>query len=104
MPNEKALSKLALITVLKKCSPEHRIRMINYLNRDGIQVLSEVIFNTLFNAPLTPAQKRKIRKKYSKDKKILTQIARKHGSLKVKRKLLTQTGGFMGTLLGTNIF
>ena len=62
MPNEKALSKLALITVLKKCSPDHRIRLINYLNKDGIQVLSETVYNTLFNMPLTPAQKKKIRK------------------------------------------
>ena len=104
MPNEKVLSKLALVTVLKKCSPEHRIRMINYLNKDGIQVLSEVFFNTLFNAPLTPSQKGKIRKKYSKDKKILKQIAKKSGSLKFKRRLLRQTGGFMGPLLGENIF
>ena len=104
MPNEKALSKLALITVLKKCSPDHRIRLINYLNKDGIQVLSETVYNTLFNMPLTPAQKKKIRKNYAKDKKIYQKIARKRGPLKNKKKLLRQTGGFMGTLLCKNIF
>lgn len=103
MPSEKALSKLALINVLKKCSPEHRLRMINYLNNDGIRILSEVIFNILFNgSPLTPAQRKKIRKEYSKDKQILKQIGKKSGSIKSKKKLLRQTGGFMGTLLGKN--
>ena len=105
MPNEKDLSKLALITVLKKCSPEVRARMIEYLNPEGVKVLSEVIFNVLFNeSPLTTTQRRKLRKEYSKDKHALKEISKKHTSLKKKRQLLKQTGGFMGTLLGKTDF
>ena len=101
MPSENDLSKLALITVLKKCSPEVRSRMINYLNPDGIKVLSEAVFNVLFNDfPITKEQRRRLRKEYSKDKEVLKEIAKKNTSFKRKRQLLKQKGGFMGTLLG----
>ena len=67
---EKNLSKLALINVLKKSPPDVRCRLINYLNSEGISVLSESVHNVLFNdTPLKSSQKRKIRKQYSKDKK-----------------------------------
>ena len=108
MPSENDLSKLALITVLKKCSPEVRSRMINYLNPDGIKVLSEAVFNVLFNlddTPITKEQRRKLRKEYSKDKDVMKEIAKKNTSFKRKRQLLKQKGGFMGTLLGrVNIY
>ena len=100
MPNEKDLSKLALITVLKKCTPEVRARIIEYLNPEGIKVLSEVVFNVLFNGNFTRSQKRKLRKEYAKDQHALKELSKKHTSLKRKRQLLKQTGGFMGTLLG----
>ena len=100
MPNEKDLSKLALITVLKKCTPEVRARIIEYLNPEGIKVLSEVVFNVLFNGNFTRSQKRKLRKEYAKDQHALKELSKKHTSLKRKRQLLKQTGRFMGTLLG----
>ena len=101
MPSENDLSKLALITALKKCPPEARSRMINYLNSDGIKVLSEAVFNVLFNeTPITREQRRRLRKEYSKDKEVLKEIAKKNTSFKRKRQLLKQKGGFMGTLLG----
>lgn len=59
---EKNLSKLALINALKKCPPNARCQLINFLNSQGIQVLSESIFNVLFNkAPLTKSQKSRIK-------------------------------------------
>ena len=98
---EKNLSKLALINVLKKSTPEVRNRLFNYLNSEGIQVVSESVFNVLFNgAPLTKSQRRKIKKEYTKDKKILKELSLKRSSLKKKKRLLKQTGGFLGTLLG----
>lgn len=98
---EKNLSKLALINTLRKSSPEVRGRLIKYLNSEGVQVLSESVFNVLFNdAPLTKSQKRKIKKEYTKDKKTLKEISKKSTSFKKKRKMLKQTGGFLGTLLG----
>ena len=98
---EKYMSKLALINALKKCPADARSRIINYLNSEGINVLSESVHNVLFNdAPLKSSQKRKIRKEYSKDKKVLLEIAKRKGSFKNKKKLLKQSGGFLGTLLG----
>ena len=98
---EKYLSKLALINVLKKTPPDVRSRLINYLNSEGINVLSESIHNVLFNdAPLKNSQKRRIRKEYSKDKKVLLEISKRRGSFKNRKKLLKQSGGYLGTLLG----
>ena len=98
---EKNLSKLALLNVLKKTPPEARSRLINYLNSEGINILSESVYNVLFNdAPLKTSQKRRLKKQYSKDKKLLLEISKRRGSYKKKKKLLKQSGGFLGTLLG----
>ena len=100
MPNEQSLSKLALINALRKCPPEARSRVISYLNPEGVKVISEVIFNVLFNdSPLTKSQKRRIRKEYSKNKVLLKELAQRRGSFKKKRKLMKQHGGMLGTLL-----
>ena len=98
---EKLLSKLALIDALKKSPKDARSRIINYLNSEGINVLSETIHNVLRReTPLKDSQKRRIRKEYLKDKKFLFEIAKRKGSFKNKKKLLKQSGGFLGTLLG----
>lgn len=98
---EKLLPKLALIEVLKKCPKGARPQIISYLNSEGINVLCETIHNVLRNeAPLKDSQKKRLRKEYKKDKKVLLEIAKKRGSFKNKRKLLKQSGGFLGTLLG----
>ena len=98
---EKNLSKLTLINTLRRSRPEARGRLIKYLNSEGIQVLSESVFNVLFNnAPLTKSQKRRVKKEYSKEKKTLKELSKRSTSLRKKRKMLKQTGGFLGTLLG----
>ena len=98
---DKLLPKLALIDLLKKCPKNARGQIISYLNTDAIKVLSETIHNVLrIEAPLKEHQKKKIRKEYRKEKEVLLQIAKKRGSFKHKRKLLKQSGGFLGTLLG----
>jgi hypothetical protein len=97
----KLLPKLALIEVLKKCPKDARGQIISYLNSEGINVLSETIHNVLrIEAPLKDHQKRRLRKEYRKEKEVLLEIAKKRGSFKNKRKLLKQSGGFLGTLLG----
>ena len=54
--------------------------MISYLNSEGINVISESVYNVLFNdAPLKTNQKRRLRKQYSKDKKLLLEISKKRG-------------------------
>jgi len=98
---EKLLPKLALIEVLKKCSKDARPQIISYLNSEGINVLSETIHNVLRrDAPLKVSQKRRLVKEYKKDKEVLLEIGKRGGSFKNKRKLLKQSGGFIGPLLG----
>ena len=98
---EKLLPKLALIEVLKKCPKDARPQIISYLNSEGINVLSETIHNVLRrDAPLKVSQKRRLVKEYKKDKEVLLEIGKRGGSFKNKRKLLKQSGGFLGTLLG----
>ena len=101
---DKLLPKLALIEVLRKCPKDARGKIISYLNPDGIKVLSETIYNVLrIEAPLKDHQKRRLRKEYRNKKEVLLEIAKKRGSFKNKRKLLKQSGGFLGTLLGIYI-
>ena len=70
MSKEKNLSKLALINVLKKSSPEARCRLINHLNSKGINVLSESVHNVLFNdAPLKSSQRRRLKNNIQKIKR-----------------------------------
>ena len=98
---DKLLPKLALLQVLRKCPKDARGQIISYLNADGINALSEIVHNVLrIEAPLTEYQKRRLRREYTKDKKVLLEIAKKNGTFKKKRKLLKQSGGFLGTLLG----
>ena len=99
---EKYLSKLALINVLKKCSPQVRIELIGYLNSDGINVLSEITNNVFYNKPpLNQRQYKTMKKFYLDEKKTLRDISRKKASLKKKRDYFRkQSGGFLGTLLG----
>ena len=98
---DKLLPKLALLQVLKKCPKDARGQIISYLNSEGINVLSETVHNVLrIEAPLKDHQKRRLRKEYRKEKEVLLEIAKKRGSFKNKRKLLKQSGGFLGTLLG----
>ena len=101
LSKEKLLSRLALIEVLKKCPKDARPQIINYLNLEGINVLSETIHNVLRKGtPLKDSQKRRLIKEYAKDKDVLLEISKKRGSFKNKRKLLKQSGGFLGTSLG----
>ena len=106
LKREKLLSKLALIESLKKCPKDARCRLINYLNPQGLNVLSETIKNCLRkDAPLKDSQKKKILKEYKKEKKVLLELTKKRGSFKNKKKLLMkQHGGFLGTLLGIKYF
>ena len=101
LSREKLLSKLALIDVLKKCPKDARSQIINDLNSEGINVLSETVHNVLRKGtPLKDGQKRRLIKEYAKNKNVLLEIAKRRGSFKNKRKLLKQSGGFLGTLLG----
>jgi len=59
LSKEKLLARLALIDVLKKCPKDARSQIIDYLNSEGINVLSETIHNVLRKeTPLKDSQKK----------------------------------------------
>ena len=65
MLNKKHLAKYALISTLKSSKPEARAHLIGYLNDSGIKLLSEVVFNVLFNnLSLSKREKSRMRKMY----------------------------------------
>ena len=99
--NDRMLSKIQLVKILKSCKPETRIHIIKFLNDDAINILSEITYNLLFNnMNLSNKSKKNLVKKYSSRKKDLKKIADKSITIQRRRKLLIQDGGFLGTLLG----
>lgn len=102
MPNKKHLARHALIATLKSCKPEARVHLIRFLNDDGIKVLSESVYNVLFNdLSLKKAEKKKIRNLYRDKERVFNAIGKKHNSIKRRRALLIQHGGSLGNLLST---
>lgn len=70
---------------------------IKAADKNTIYGLCECCLNILKgNVFLTPAQKRRL----GKYKQTLRLLAHKKTSLRVKKKALTQKGGFLGALLG----
>ena len=102
MPNKKHLARHALITTLKSCQPETRIHIIKFLNEKGIKLLSESVYNVIFNdMALTKGEKKKLRKFYKGKENIFRAIGKKSNSIKRRRALLIQHGGSLGNLLST---
>ena len=98
MPNKKHLAKFALINSLKSCKPQTRMHIISFLNDKGIEVLSESVYNTIFNdLCLSKSKKKKLCKTYKE--KIFKAIGKKNNSIKRRRSLLIQHGDSLGLLL-----
>jgi hypothetical protein len=95
--------------MLAKASPMKRKAILQVGGNDLVHGVSECCLNILNGAvKLTPAQKKKL----VKFRKPIRKLADKRVPLKVKHRLITQTGGFLapllsvltpilGTLLGT---
>ena len=81
---------------LCKCSPKSRKKFLSNCSDDFIKNLCDCVVNVLKgNIKVSKYH----HKKLSKKKAILRRLARKSISLKTKRKIFTQHGGFLGSLL-----
>ena len=81
---------------LHSCKRGQRSKIIKRATRDNINALSEVAINTLLgNIPLNPAQKSHLKRHRSK----IRVLAHRHTSVKKKKDLLVQKGGFLPFLL-----
>lgn len=70
--------------------------LIDFASSKDIRAVLEIVYNLLYgNLPLSSAQRRTLRKYQS----TLRQIVSKTASLKRKREILKQDGGFLPTLI-----
>ena len=98
---KKALAKYTLLKVLRNSKPEIRVQLIQFLNDDAINILSEALYNVLFvDIGLSPENKKKLKEEYSKWEKILRRASKKSNNIKTRKKLLVQNGAGLGAILG----
>ena len=87
---------LDFLRVLKKANNKQRKAILETGNKDLILCLCEIIDNTLAGTvKLTSKQKKDL----SKYKRILRKLIDKKVSLKTKRKLFIQKGGFLPAII-----
>jgi len=88
-----------ILHVLGKCNKKKfRKNILKYCDDDIIKTIAEIAINILNgNNKISPAQKAKLKK----HKKQLRFLACAKKSIKAKRKILVQHGGFLPTLIGT---
>ena len=84
-----------MILALTEASPKFRKKIIQEAPAELIHCISECCQNILKgNVPLSTAQKNKLRSKRQQ----LRQLANKHVSVKKKKVILNQKGGFLPLL------
>ena len=93
--------KLHLLQTLLTLSPQKQINIIKFLDSDGINILSEIVHNTIFkNLKLNTRQKKRLKEKILGKEQLLKFISKKSNKSISRKKKLLQTGGFLGTILG----
>lgn len=80
-----------LLRVLQRANPKLRQAILAAIDNDTVRCLSECCYNIVNgNITLTPQQKRKL----TRHKTAIRELANKKVALKRKRQLLVQRGGF----------
>jgi outer membrane lipopolysaccharide assembly protein LptE/RlpB len=83
--------------LLARSSAKRRKSLLQQATKDELTALFEICLNILRgHLPLTP----QLHKKLKKEQKTLRTFADKKISLKHKKKLVNQKGGFLGALAG----
>lgn len=92
-----ALNRKEYLTLLAKArNRQRREKLIDLANKHEIIAVAEIVLNLLKGQiPLTDKQNSSI-KRY---KNVLREITRRSTSLKKKKRLLKQKGGFLPTLI-----
>ena len=101
---QKVLDLLRLLTSLNKTNQETALR---FLTDEGVDFISETIFNVLYNphctSTLTKKEKSKLVKHLKPKSKILQKISNKKHSVLYKRKQISQSGSGISLLLSAAI-
>ena len=91
---------LALLKMLVTASPQQRKAILCAASDDLVAAISEIALNTLKgNVPISESQFRVLKKK----QQLIKKLSSKRGSIYSKKKLVKQSGGFIGALLGIAI-
>ena len=110
-PKIKHLSDIELLKILKRLKPNERNSLFKFINDDGVNVVCECINNILFNKHigLKKNQKKKLNKELQMVQKQMTILGKSlskdqsNNSIKRRRNLLSQHGGFLSTILSIAI-
>ena len=91
---------LALLKMLATASPQQRKAILCSASDDLVAAISEIALNTLKgNVPISERQFRLLKKK----RQLIKRLSNKRASIVSKKKLVKQSGGFIGSLLGIAI-
>ena len=100
-PVSKLKKNLKILQHLAHCTGEECSHMIPAVKDDVIRVLAQICVNVMNkNLPLNPSEAVRILSPFKKE---LKAICKKKTSIKTKRKILQQKGGFLPALLGLAI-
>ena len=97
--------KLKFLKVLKKLKPAEREEVLSKLSEEGVNDVSEAVFNCLYcDMSMKKGARKKLKKKLYHFEHDLRYIANKNKPWQSRRKKLqTQSGGAIATILGTVI-
>ena len=105
MPGKRILTaektKVPLLQILKKLKPKEREYLINELNEEAIDKISESIFNLLHNKELVLSKPlvRKLKRTFKERALTVRYIADDNNPWKKRQKKITQLGSGKITLL-----
>ena len=96
---------VSLFKFLLNNSTSNRKFILQYLNDDAINLISESIYNLLYNESckqsILPPNQRHLIKKLKSQKDSYEYIAKKSNPIKVKQKKIVQVGSGLGVILAS---
>ncbi len=96
---------LLLLSGINRLTPVQRPILLNYLNDSGVDVLSGLIFNLLYNQKvnLKPKKKKEIKALLKERLDDYRKLASKKRSYSARRRIIKQSGGFIVSLLSATV-
>lgn len=98
--SERVRRNWGVLKILVKAGPKQRKAILCNANNDLVGAIAEIALNTLKgNLPLKPSQYQNLKRK----KDCIKKLSDRKLSLKKKKQVILQSGGFIGPLLGAAI-
>ncbi len=105
MPRKFPRDALVLLSSINKLRPRYRPILLAHLDDSGIDAISGLIFNLLYNRKVKypPRKKKQIRALLKKRIDAYRKLAEKRRTYAEKRRLIKQHGGFLPALIGAAV-